>query len=134
MTEIRKKPSILNLGRKLRIHYFIALEPFLSSGGFFGPHSYSLEYKRQLSRPQPPKTTLPSVYMKFDFCQPSFGQVRLNIQQNGRRQQRIAVTFVFILFSLTAVLSVALDVFMELLLEMKINEEMLIAQAALRRN
>ena len=72
--------------------------------------------------------------MKFDFCQPSFGQVRLNIQQNGRRQQRIAVTFVFILFSLTAVLSVALDVFMELLLEMKINEEMLIAQAALRRN
>ena len=40
----------------------------------------------------------------------------------------------FILFSLTAVLSVALDVFMELILKMKINEEMLIAQAALRRN
>ena len=72
--------------------------------------------------------------MKFDFCQPLLGQARLNFQQNGRRQERIAVTFVFILFSLTAVLSVALDIFMELLLEMEINEEMLIAQAALRRN
>ena len=40
----------------------------------------------------------------------------------------------FILFSLTAVLSVALDIFMELLLEMEMNEEMLIAQAALRRS
>ena len=84
--------------------------------------------------PHPPETTLPIVYMKFDICQPSLGQARLNIQQNGRRQEIIAVTFVFILFSLTAVLSVALDIFMKLLLEMEINEEMLIDQAALRRN
>ena len=107
----------------------------------FGPYPYSLEYKRHPlppfpppPHPHPPETTLPIVYMKFDICQPSLGQARLNIQQNGRRQEIIAVTFVFILFSLTAVLSVALDIFMKLLLEMEINEEMLIDQAALRRN
>ena len=38
------------------------------------------------------------------------------------------------LFSLTAVLSMALEVFMVLRLELKTNQEMLIAQARLRRN
>ena len=49
-------------------------------------------------------------------------------------RKRIAVNVVFILFSLTAVLSMALDVFMVLRLELKTSQEMLIAQATLRWN
>ena len=49
-------------------------------------------------------------------------------------RKRIAVNIVFMLFSLTAVLSMALEVFMVLRLELKTNQEMLIAQATLRRN
>ena len=49
-------------------------------------------------------------------------------------RKRIAVNVVFILFSLTAVLSMALDVFMVLRLELKTSQEMLIAQSTLRRN
>ena len=49
-------------------------------------------------------------------------------------RKRIAVIVVFILFSLTAVLSMALDVFMVLRLELKTSQEMLIAHATLRWN
>ena len=49
-------------------------------------------------------------------------------------RKRIAVNVVFILFSLTAVLSMALDVFMVLRLELKTSQETLIAQATLRWN
>ena len=49
-------------------------------------------------------------------------------------RKRIAVNVVFILFSLTAVLSMALDVFMVLRLELKTSQEMLIAQSTLRWN
>ena len=52
---------------------------------------------------------------------------------DGRKEIKIAINILFILFSLTVVLSMALDIFMVLSLKVNTNQEMLIARAALRR-
>ena len=59
---------------------------------------------------------------------------QVTFSKQGGRQERIAVNIVFILFGLTAALSMALNIFLVPLLEAQINQEMLIAQTALRQN
>ena len=49
-------------------------------------------------------------------------------------RRKVAINIMFLLSSLTAALSVVVDIFMALLLQLKTQQEMLIAQATLRQN
>ena len=97
----------------------------------FRPHLYFLEYSRQPFPRDNFTERLYEIWLLPTLVRPGQATYLTKWWTTGKK---IAVNIVFILFSQTAALSIARDIFMVLLLEEETNQEMLIAQAPLRRN